>query len=113
MLRLARLAPPLSSSTTAAAAASVAQLLVKPLKQKIQVGATAYELQEIYGIEGQAGGSDAAGGSDDFDDDGEGKSRECAAPVGPKTAPRKPTRSTSRPASPNASSYFGWRVVNA
>ena len=24
-----------------------------PLKQKIQVGATSYELQEIYGIEGQ------------------------------------------------------------
>ena len=27
--------------------------MIKPLKQKIQVGATAYELQEIYGIEGQ------------------------------------------------------------
>ena len=27
--------------------------VIKPLKQKIQVGATAYELQEIYGIEGQ------------------------------------------------------------
>ena len=27
--------------------------VIKPLKQKIQVGTTAYELQEIFGIEGQ------------------------------------------------------------
>ena len=51
---------------------------IKPLKQKIQVGTTAYELQEIYGIEGQAaagGGGAAASGSQDAD--GEEKSREC------------------------------------
>ena len=40
-----------------------------PLKQKIQVGATIYELQEIYGIEGS---SDASGG-----DGGDHNSREC------------------------------------
>jgi len=54
---------------------------VQPLKQKIQVGATSYELQEIYGIDGSAGGgggSDAesgasAGGGVEGGDDG----REC------------------------------------
>jgi len=51
-------------------------LVIKPLKQKIQVGSTAYELQEIYGIEGQA--ADGAGGSEDDFDDADEKSRsEC------------------------------------
>ena len=37
----------------------------KPLKQKIQVGSTAYELQEIYGIDGSGGGAaDDEGGAD-------------------------------------------------
>ena len=56
---------------------------VQPIKQKIQVGATSYELQEIYGIEGSSGagsgGGDAATGSnsaDDGDEDGQ-NSREC------------------------------------
>ena len=41
-----------------------------------QVGSTAYELQEIYGIEGQA--ADGAGGSEDDFDDGDEKTRsEC------------------------------------
>ena len=41
-----------------------------------QVGSTAYELQEIYGIEGQA--ADGAGGSEDDFDDADEKSRsEC------------------------------------
>ena len=51
---------------------------VAPLKQKIQVGSTSYELQEIYGIEGSAttgaeaesAGGAAAGG-------GEENAREC------------------------------------
>lgn len=46
------------------------------LKQKIQVGATAYELQEIYGIEGQGGGGDAARPSDGGEEGG-ANSREC------------------------------------
>lgn len=52
------------------------ELTIKPLKQKIQVGSTAYELQEIYGIEGQAGGDSAAAGADEEEEGGE-KSREC------------------------------------
>ena len=53
-----------------------APLTIKPLKQKIQVGTTAYELQEIYGIEGQP--VDGASGSEDDCDDGDEKSRsEC------------------------------------
>ena len=50
---------------------------IKPLKQKIQVGTTAYELQEIYGIEGQAAGAGGAEAAASQDDDGEEKSREC------------------------------------
>ena len=45
-----------------------------------QVGSTAYELQEIYGIEGQA--ADGAGGSEDDFDDGDEKTRsECVISI--------------------------------
>lgn len=55
---------------------------VQPIKQKIQVGATSYELQEIYGIDGaaNAGGEGADSGSAAAAaDGGEGgeNSREC------------------------------------
>lgn len=44
-----------------------------PVKQKIQVGSTSYELQEIYGIEGQPGNDDAG----DNPDNSDSNSREC------------------------------------
>lgn len=52
---------------------------VTPLKQKIQVGQTSYELQEIYGIDGAAssGGSGTAAGEADASDGGGDNSREC------------------------------------
>lgn len=52
---------------------------VAPLKQKIQVGTTSYELQEIYGIEGSAGASSEAEGGGSASAGGEGgeNSREC------------------------------------
>ena len=63
-----------------------------------QVGSTAYELQEIYGIEGQA--ADGAGGSEDDFDDADEKSRsECVIcktephslhPLHPRTPPYTP-----------------------
>ena len=58
---------------------------VQPLKQKIQVGATSYELQEIYGIDGAAesGGDSAAGGGDGADN-----ARECVICM---TEPRNTT----------------------
>jgi hypothetical protein len=53
-------------------------LTARPIKQKIQVGTAWYELQEIYGIEGQkaaaAGDAAAAAGGEEPADSG----RECA-----------------------------------
>lgn len=58
-----------ASGTSASAA-----LTVVPLKQKIQVGSTSYELQEIYGIEGQpTSGAGVAGTAEDAPN----ASREC------------------------------------
>ena len=51
----------------------------QPIKQKIQVGATSYELQEIYGIEGSGGGGEGGGSSSAAESgaDGGENSREC------------------------------------
>ena len=69
-----------SQTTFATIVTSGDGLSAQPIKQKIQVGTTSYELQEIYGIEGSAnaGGegasSSAAGGGDG---DGGENTREC------------------------------------
>jgi E3 ubiquitin-protein ligase MGRN1 len=51
---------------------------ITPLKQKIQVGATSYELQEIYGIDGAtASGTEAGGESGDGAEEGGDNGRDC------------------------------------
>lgn len=68
-----------SQTTFANLVGSEGAKTVQPLKQKIQVGATSYELQEIYGIDGatanmgDAGTSAASGGGDE----GTENAREC------------------------------------
>ena len=47
---------------------------IAPLKQKIQVGSTSYELQEIYGIDGASAGASSEGGGDA---EGGDNAREC------------------------------------
>lgn len=50
---------------------------VLPLKQKIQVGSHAYELQEIYGIEGGATEAEGGGGGAADEAEGDENTREC------------------------------------
>ena len=59
-------------------------LTAQPIKQKIQFGATSYELQEIYGIEGRGGQATgdrdagaAAGAADEAEGGVEDNGREC------------------------------------